>query len=155
MTAPATNAGRVDWLSRAHAEAPGRAPVAARILVADDAPMIRMLVRRSLEAHHVVEVPDGQQALTMLRKWRPDLAILDWMMPGLTGLEVCQAARSDPALNGTILAVMTGLADLDAEEHARLAGVDHFLRKPILPRRLTALVEQALDQLYPGRREQR
>ena len=59
----------------------------ARILVADDAAMIRLIVCRSLKEHETQAAADGQQALDMLRAWQPDIAILDWMMPGLTGLK--------------------------------------------------------------------
>jgi CheY-like chemotaxis protein len=120
----------------------------ARILVADDAAMVRLIVCRSLKEHETQAAADGQQALERLREWQPDIAILDWMMPGLTGLEVCQAARSDPSIAGTIFVMMTARSDLAAEQQARSAGIDHFIRKPVMPRQLDNLVERLLSN--PG-----
>ena len=108
--------------------------------------MVRRIVCRSLDHHETRDAADGLQALEMLRAWPADVVILDWMMPGLTGLEVCQAARSDPSIAGTIFVMMTARTDLGAEQQAREAGIDHFIRKPIMPRQLDNLVDRLLSQ---------
>ena len=72
----------------------------AQILIADDAAMLRVLASRSLGGHKTVEASNGHEALALAREHRPDIAILDWMMPGLSGLEVCRAMREDPDLAG-------------------------------------------------------
>ena len=72
----------------------------ARILVADDAALLRKLACRSLGEHQTIEAQDGYEALELIQEHRPEIAILDWMMPGMSGVEVCRAIREDPELAG-------------------------------------------------------
>lgn len=116
----------------------------ARILVADDAAMLRILACRSLEGHATVQAQDGHQALDLVREHHPDIAILDWMMPGLSGIEVCRAIREDPDLTDIKVILMTARSGFDSENEAREAGVDHFLTKPIMPRQLLTLVDRIM-----------
>jgi CheY-like chemotaxis protein len=118
----------------------------AHVLIADDDLVCRLIAHRSLAGHEVESVDDGSEALSMLLASRPDVAVLDWIMPGLDGIEICRAARLDPALAETILVVMTGAADGDAEQQARQAGADLFLRKPVAPAALANVVERALTE---------
>ena len=67
--------------------------VMARILVADDAALLRVLACRSFEVHRTVEAQDGHEALALVYEHCPDIVILDWMMPGLSGVEVTRAIR--------------------------------------------------------------
>jgi two-component system, OmpR family, phosphate regulon response regulator PhoB len=120
-----------------------------RVLVADDAAMVRRVVCRSLQPHETLEAEDGRQALEMLRVYSPKVAILDWMMPGLSGLEVCQEARSDPSTTQTIFVIMTARREQGAEDQARLAGVSHFIRKPFMPLELADLVLPLLEGSRP------
>jgi CheY-like chemotaxis protein len=120
----------------------------AKILVADDAALLRVLACRSLSGHHTIEACDGEQALALIREHHPQIAILDWIMPGLSGLEVCRAIREDPDLAGIQIILMTARSGFDSEAEAREAGVDHFISKPIMPRQLSTLV----DKLVAGRR---
>ncbi|MGE3271675.1 MAG: PleD family two-component system response regulator [Chloroflexota bacterium] len=116
----------------------------ARILVADDAAMLRILACRSLSGHKTFEAEDGEEALALAKEHRPHIVILDWMMPKLSGVEVCRAIRSDPDLEGTQIIVMTARTGFDSETEAMEAGVDHFIAKPIMPRQLSSLVERIL-----------
>ena len=116
----------------------------ARILIADDAAMLRVLACRSLGRHQTIEAEDGEEALALVKERRPHIVILDWMMPKLSGVEVCRAIRSDPDLAGTQIVVMTARSGFDSEAEALEAGVDHFLAKPIMPRQLSILVDRIL-----------
>jgi CheY-like chemotaxis protein len=116
----------------------------ARILVADDAAMLRILVCRSLGGHKTIEAEDGTEALELIREHHPDIAILDWMMPGLTGVEVSKAIREDPAFADVEIVMMTARGGFDSEDQARAAGVDHFITKPIMPRQISTLVDRIL-----------
>jgi CheY-like chemotaxis protein len=118
----------------------------ARILVADDAAMLRILACRSLAGHQTIEARDGDEALGLVRLHHPQIAILDWMMPGLSGLEVCKAIRDDPELAGIKIVIMTARSGFDSEAEARAAGVDHFINKPIMPRQLMNVVDRVLSQ---------
>jgi CheY-like chemotaxis protein len=116
----------------------------AQILVADDAVMLRRLACRSLEGHRTIEAQDGHEALSLVYEHRPDIVILDWMTPGLSGVEVTQAIREDPDLTDTKVILMTGRTGFDSEHEARAAGVDHFITKPIMPRQLLILVDRII-----------
>jgi len=116
----------------------------ARILVADDAAFLRILVCRSLVDHETIEASSGDEALELLRKHRPDIAILDWLMPGLSGIEVCQAVREDPALAETQIIIMTARGAVDSAWQARAAGVNAFIHKPIMPGQIKSLVRRLL-----------
>ena len=113
------------------------------VLVVDDSPQIRRMVRMTVERRglRVIEAGDGSAAWRLLADERPDLVILDVMMPGPSGLDVCRAIRADPALGGVPVVILTadGLADTEAD--ARSAGASAFMAKPFLPSALRALVE--------------
>jgi CheY-like chemotaxis protein len=117
----------------------------ARILIADDAGMLRTLAVRSLDGHKTMQAADGNEALSLIKEFHPDIVILDWMMPGLSGIEVCRAIRDDPALAGTQIVMMTARGGFDSEAQAREAGVDHFISKPIMPRQLSTLVDRIVS----------
>jgi two-component system, OmpR family, phosphate regulon response regulator PhoB len=104
--------------------------------------MLRVLACRSLEGHRTLEASNGEDALALAREHHPDIVILDWMMPGLSGVEVTRAIREDPDLAGTQVIVMTARGGFDSEIEAREAGVDHFITKPIMPRQLLTLVDR-------------
>jgi two-component system, OmpR family, phosphate regulon response regulator PhoB len=124
----------------------------ARILIADDAVMLRVLASRSLGSHKTLEASDGHEALALIKEHHPDIAILDWMMPGLSGVEVCRAIRDDPDLAGIQIVMMTARTGFDSEHEALEAGVDHFITKPIMPRQLATLVDKIVAQMKTARR---
>jgi CheY-like chemotaxis protein len=112
------------------------------ILIADDLEAMRRLLRRVLERRHtVVEAVDGAEALETLRAVHPDVAVLDVIMPGLSGLEVCRLVRADPELRHTGVVLISANAPA-AEAHE--VGADAFLVKPFLPSALLAAVDDAL-----------
>jgi CheY-like chemotaxis protein len=124
----------------------------ARIVIADDAAMLRILASRSLGGHKTMEASDGHEALALIKEHRPDVAILDWMMPGLSGIDVVRAIREDPELAGLQIVMMTARTGFDSENEAREAGVDHFIAKPIMPRQLSTLVDKIVADLSASRR---
>lgn len=120
------------------------APV--RVVIADDDPDIRALVaiavkRAGLEL--VEAASDGTAAWHALQVHRPDLAVLDVSMPGLTGLDVCRLARADDSLDGIHLVLLTAAVDDQSRSAGRAAGADDFFVKPFSPRAL-ALALSAL-----------
>lgn len=114
------------------------------VLVADDDPDIRKLVVMKLRSagHEVTEAADGSAALELARTRGPDLALLDLMMPGLTGLEVCEHLKADPATSGVPVVLLTARAQERDVEHGIAAGADAYLSKPFSPRQL-------LEELAP------
>src|SRR5204863_3376987 len=85
----------------------------ARILIADDEPDILEIVGYNLEkeGYEVITANDGQQALDIAKAQKPDLLILDIMMPYKTGVEVCNILRSNPEFNETLIIMLTALND--------------------------------------------
>lgn len=116
------------------------------ILVADDDVEILGLVTRHLRTMNVriLEASDGEEALKVVRRERPDLVILDVMMPGMTGWEVCRAIREDDALSRTGVIMLTGIGERLNEMTSPLYGADEYLDKPFEFRDLDALIERVL-----------
>ena len=114
----------------------------ASILVADDEPTLRRLLRLTFgPEHRVSEAANGAEALRRLLADRPDLAILDVAMPVMDGLTACRAARAEPSLAGLGIIVLTAYATGD---DALAAGADRHLRKPFSPLELLAAVDEVL-----------
>ena len=103
------------------------------ILIVDDEAMQRLTARVYLEAagFRVSEVTRGEDCLSCARAERPDLIILDVMMPGVDGFEVCRLVRSDRDLMHTPILMVTALEDENSIERAFAAGATDFLVKPI------------------------
>ena len=102
------------------------------ILVADDDPDLLALVTRHLRGMKckVVEASDGEMALELGRKERPDLFILDVMMPGKSGWEVCKAIREDEELKDRAVIVLTGIGEELNAMTSPLYGADTCIDKP-------------------------
>jgi CheY-like chemotaxis protein len=116
---------------------------AATILVCDDDPSLRELVRAVLGPRYLfVEAADGTEALALARELRPDLVVLDVMLPGLSGIEVLEAIRNDEQLRSLPVVVITAWSH--AEIDAQVAGADRFVSKPFDPDDLSRAVEELL-----------
>jgi DNA-binding response OmpR family regulator len=120
--------------------------VTARILVADDDPKHAQLIRLYLEreGHQVLTVGDGRAALDLARARRPDLVILDIMMPLVDGLDVCRILRAES--NIAILLVTARSSENDMLLGLDI-GADDYLAKPVSPRELTARVRALLRRV--------
>jgi CheY-like chemotaxis protein len=123
--------------------APAPTPDAATILVCDDDPSLRELVRAVLgPRYRFVEAADGAEALAIAREMRPDLIVLDVMLPGLSGIEVLEAIRTEDELRELKVVVITAWSH--AEMEAQVAGADRFVSKPFDPDDLSDAVEELL-----------
>jgi DNA-binding response OmpR family regulator len=120
----------------------------ARILVADDDVDIRELVEFKLATlgHDIVAVADGAAAVDACRAQRPDLAVLDVMMPGVSGLEAIRVIRADPALADLPVILLTARAQDSDVETGFDSGADDYITKPFSPRELAARVEALLER---------
>ncbi len=103
------------------------------ILVADDDPNSRFLLRQTLELadFRVVEAKDGKEAVTVFAVHKPLLVLLDVMMPGMNGYEVCSVLRRLPGGEITPVLILTGLDDVESIKKAYEAGATDFASKPI------------------------
>ena len=117
-----------------------------KVLIADDEPNIlislEFLMKR--EGHQVVVARDGDEALAAIRRERPDLVLLDVMMPGKTGFEVCAAVRADESLAATKIVLLTAKGrDTDVAKGTAL-GADAYVTKPFSTKELAARVRELL-----------
>ena len=118
----------------------------ALIVVADDDVDIRDLVEFKLTTlgHQIVTVADGSSAVDACRTSRPDLAVLDVMMPGLTGLEAVREIRSNPALKDIPVILLTARAQQSDVQTGYDSGADDYITKPFSPKDLASRVEALL-----------
>jgi len=116
------------------------------ILVVEDERDIRSLVRYNLEqdGFAVVETDTGDRVAELVRAEHPALVILDLMLPGLSGLEVCRAMRQDPATADLPIVVLTARAAESDRILGLEAGADDYVTKPFSPRELVARVRAVL-----------
>ena len=113
-----------------------------RVVLADDDPVMQRLLSGVLErhGHSVVVAADGDSAWSTIERERPPLALLDWNMPGVDGMEVCRRVRASDATRHAFLLVVTGRDRVEDLRVALEAGADDYLTKPIDPAQLMARV---------------
>ncbi|MBI4341675.1 MAG: response regulator [Candidatus Omnitrophica bacterium] len=118
----------------------------ATILIADDDPDLRDILRSVLEpaGFLVSEARDGDAALRMIRQSPPDLAILDFMMPGLNGPQVCEQIKQDTLLRHLPVIMLTGKSEVQDKVYGIHAGADDYVVKPFEPQELLARVYMVL-----------
>ena len=115
------------------------------ILVCDDEPALRELMRAAIGGtHRFVEAADAPSAIEEIRRVRPDLVLLDEMLPGGSGLDVLRQIRADPSLGAVRVAVVSAWDAASDREAAEEAGADAFVSKPFLPEELETLVAELL-----------
>jgi two-component system response regulator BaeR/two-component system response regulator AdeR len=113
------------------------------VLICDDEPSLRELIRISLDGpYSFAEADDGEKSLEIARRLRPDVVILDMMMPRLSGLEVLSEIRGDGELAETPVIVLT--AQPSTKDEALRGGADIVMVKPFEPEEITAAVEEVL-----------
>ena len=123
-----------------------------RILVADDETQIRFLVRDTLDDSDVefIQAEDGVAALAAARASSPSVIVMDWMMPGMTGIEVLRALKQDPSTREIPVILLTGRNQQDDRKVSIEAGASAFLSKPFDPRDLIRYVEKLLTPETAG-----
>jgi len=123
----------------------------ARIVIADDDADIRELVVFKLRhaGHEVLPVADGTAAVEACLADRPDLVILDVMMPGMSGLEAARVLRADASMNGVPIIMLTARAQESDIEQGFEAGADDYVVKPFSPRELAVRVAAVLGEDAP------
>jgi DNA-binding response OmpR family regulator len=116
------------------------------VLAVDDDRVIRQLVEVNLELedYEVDSAADGQEALDKVKVFKPDLLVLDIMMPRLDGREVCRRLKSDPATKGIKIVFLSARAqEVDVESGMDL-GADAYVTKPFDPAELIEVVRKLL-----------
>jgi two-component system phosphate regulon response regulator PhoB len=116
------------------------------ILIADDEESLRLLIRTTLDSaeYTLLEAPDGISALEMARREMPDLVVLDWMMPGKTGIEVARELRADPHTARIAILMLTAMGQEQDRKQCLALGVQAYLVKPFSPLELLERVQEVL-----------
>ena len=119
-----------------------------KILIADDERALRLLIAGTLEIgeYDILEADNGIQALELVKRERPDLIILDVMMPGMTGYEVCKRIKTNPDIADTKVLILTAKGQQSDKEAAWEALADFYLAKPFSPMDLLSMVEEILSR---------
>lgn len=120
-----------------------------KILIADDEPDILEIIRYNLqmEGYHIITAKNGNDAIELAKKHQPDLIMLDIMMPGKNGMEVCNILRLQPAFNHTLIIFLTALSDEGTEVRGLETGADDYLTKPVSPKVLVSKVNSLFRRM--------
>jgi two-component system, OmpR family, phosphate regulon response regulator PhoB len=121
-------------------------------LVAEDEPAIATLIRYNLEraGFQVLVAVDGAQALRLAGEYRPDVLLLDWMLPVLSGLEVCRQVRLGSTTRDIPVLMITARGEEDDRVQGLETGADDYLTKPFSPAELLARIKAVLRRTRPG-----
>jgi two-component system, OmpR family, alkaline phosphatase synthesis response regulator PhoP len=113
-----------------------------KVLIADDEPDILEILSFNLKAegYEVVTAKNGDEAIDKAKQHKPDLIILDVMMPGKNGMEVCNILRSQPDFLATLIIFLTAMSDEGSEIKGLETGADDYITKPISPKVLISKV---------------
>lgn len=113
-----------------------------KILIVDDEPDILEIITYNLQLHgyEVQTAKDGDQALIKAKEFKPDLIILDIMMPKKNGIEVCKILRSQPEYNDTLIIFLTALNDELSHIKGLEFGADDYISKPVSPKIMVSKV---------------
>lgn len=122
-----------------------------RILIVDDDPRLLHVVSMYLgiEGYEVDTAPNGEEGLRILEQRRPDLIVLDVMMPGIDGLEACRRIKSNPETRTIPVVLFTALSRTDDVENGRAAGANRFINKPFSLIGLGAVIRSFLSEDSP------
>jgi len=113
-----------------------------RVLVADDSAVSRKLVEHTLseKRYYLVFAKSGREAVDLFARYHPTLVIVDWIMPDLTGIEICKHIRSTTQASYTYIILLTGKSEKESVVEGLAAGADDYLTKPFHPEELIARV---------------
>ena len=121
------------------------------LLVEDDAALVELLTFHFERAGYAVRsTPDGEQALDLARERVPDLVVLDWMVEGVSGIEVCRRLRRDPESANVPIIMLTARGEEADRVRGLETGADDYVTKPFSPRELIARVTAVLRRVRPA-----
>lgn len=119
-----------------------------KIMVVDDEPYIARVIKFKLEqeGYTVISANDGQSGLQKIKDEKPDMVLLDVMMPGLSGYEVCQKIKEDAELAGIPVVILTAKGQERDREQGLTMGASDYITKPFSPNRLLELVKSMIGE---------
>jgi two-component system phosphate regulon response regulator PhoB len=123
-----------------------------KILIADDEPnQLELLSYNLVQAgFDVAQAHDGQAAMTMIEDWHPDLVVLDWMMPHMSGIELCRILRSRTDTKLLPIIILSARGEEGDRTLGLDTGADDYMSKPFSPRELVSRVKALLRRSRPA-----
>ena len=123
-----------------------------RLLLVEDDPGLRTLLTYHFqrEGFEVLSTPDGEEALLLAKENAPDVVLLDWMIEGISGIEVCRRLRRVPGAANVSILMITGRDDESDRIRGLETGADDYIVKPFSPRELVARVGAVLRRSRPA-----
>jgi len=125
--------------------------MAATILVVEDEPAIQELIAYNLKqaGHQPLRADNAEQALNLVANALPDLVLLDWMLPGLSGIEFARRLRADRRTRSIPIIMLTARSDEQDKLQGLETGADDYITKPFSPRELNARIKAVLRRRAP------
>ncbi|GAB4483563.1 MAG: hypothetical protein OHK006_04970 [Thermodesulfovibrionales bacterium] len=120
----------------------------SKVIVVDDEPFILMMIEDKLRKAgiDVITVQESRAAVDTIRRERPDLVILDWMMPEVSGIEICTAIKTDAELSSIPIFMLTAKGQDADEQRGLRCGVTRYITKPFSPRSLLEMVQETVGR---------
>ena len=118
----------------------------SKVVVVDDEPFILMMIEDKLAraGMKVVALPKSVGAVDVIRAEMPDLVLLDWMMPEISGIEICRTLKADPELKDIPVFMLSAKGQEEDEKLGMESGVKRYITKPFSPKALLAIVQEEL-----------
>jgi two-component system phosphate regulon response regulator PhoB len=120
----------------------------SKVIVIDDEPFILMMIEDKLRKAKidVIGLRESSRALDVIKKEVPDLIILDWMMPELSGIELCKMIKADPDVKNIPIFMLTAKGQDSDEQQGFLCGVSRYITKPFSPKSLLEMVQEIVGK---------
>jgi DNA-binding response OmpR family regulator len=120
----------------------------SKVIVIDDEPFILMMIEEKLRKANidVTTLRESRYALEVIKNNKPDLIILDWMMPELSGIELCRMIKADPELRDIPIFMLTAKGQDSDEEQGFQCGVNRYITKPFSPKSLLEMVQEIIGK---------
>ncbi len=117
-----------------------------KVIVVDDEPFILMMIEDKLKKAkiEVITLRESRNALEIIKKEKPDLIILDWMMPELSGIELCKQIRNDSDSSDIPIFMLTAKGQDSDEQLGLQCGVTRYITKPFSPKSLLEIVQETI-----------
>lgn len=119
----------------------------SKVVVIDDEPFILLMLEDKLKRAGIDVVTSRVSvgALDIIRREMPDLVILDWMMPEISGIEICRLLKADPELSGIPVFMLTAKGQEEDEKLGMKCGANRYITKPFSPKMLLEVVQEEIE----------
>jgi two-component system, OmpR family, alkaline phosphatase synthesis response regulator PhoP len=121
----------------------------SKVIVIDDEPFILMMIEDKLKKAKidVMTLRESINALEVIKKEKPELIILDWMMPELSGIDLCKIIKEDPELKGIPIFMLTAKGQDSDEQIGIQCGASRYITKPFSPKSLLEMVQEIIGKV--------